>query len=113
MLPLARKLIAARFAANRAGQAARLAVVGCLASGLAVTVTQVMSGQDLPRAVPGVPMVIPVTNERLLNPEPESWLMYRRTYDGFGFSPLRQIDASNVVDLSPAWMFPTGGNDGD
>ena len=58
-------------------------------------------------------MVIPVTDRRLLDPEPESWLMYRRTYDGLGFSPLRQIDASNVVDLSPAWVFPTDGNDGD
>ena len=93
--------------------AARLAIVACLASGLTVTIAQVTSGQDLPRAVPGVPMVIPVTDERLLDPEPESWLMYRRTYDGLGFSPLRQIDASNVVDLSPAWIFPTDGNDGD
>lgn len=112
MLALAHKLIAARFATNHARQAARLAVIGCLASGLTVTVTQVMSGQDLPRAVPGVPMVIPVTDERLLNPEPESWLMYRRTYDGLGFSPLSQIDTSNVVDLSPAWTFPTDTDDG-
>ena len=112
MLPLAHKLIAARFASNHARRAARLAVIGCLASGLAVTVTQVMSGQDLPRAVPGVPVVIPVTDERLLDPEPESWLMYRRTYDGLGFSPLRQIDANNVVDLSPAWTFPTDTDDG-
>ena len=105
--------LAACLTANHARNAARLAVVACLASGLTVTVTQVTSGQDPPRAGPGVPMVIPVTDQRLLDPEPESWLMYRRTYDGLGFSPLRQIDASNVVDLSPAWMFPTGGNDGD
>ena len=113
MLSLVRSLIAARLATNHARKAARPAVIACLASGLIVTVTQVMSGQDLPRAVPGVPTVIPVTDRRLLDPEPESWLMYRRTYDGLGFSPLRQIDASNVVDLSPAWIFPTDGNDGD
>ena len=29
-----------------------------------------------------------------------------------GFSPLRQIDTSNVVDLAPAWIFPTDANDG-
>ena len=57
-------------------------------------------------------MVIPVTDERLLDPEPESWLMYRRTYDGWGFSPLSQIDNSNVADLAPAWTFTTGANDG-
>ena len=26
----------------------------------------------------------PVTNERLLNPEPENWLMYRGTYNSWG-----------------------------
>ena len=29
--------------------------------------------------------------------------MYRRTYDGFGFSPLRQITASSIPKLSLAW----------
>ena len=28
----------------------------------------------------------PVTAERLLDPEPENWLMYRRTYDSHGYS---------------------------
>ncbi|MCY4633837.1 MAG: hypothetical protein OXG04_04890, partial [Acidobacteria bacterium] len=99
MLFLMRKLIGASLSTNHARAAARPAIIACLASGLAVTATQVTSGQDPPRAGTGVPMVIPVTDQRLLDPEPESWLMYRRTYDGFGFSPLRQIDASNVVDL--------------
>ena len=26
----------------------------------------------------------PVTDERLVSPEPENWLSYRRTYDGWG-----------------------------
>ena len=30
----------------------------------------------------------PVTAERLKNPEDDNWLMIRRTYDGWGFSPL-------------------------
>ena len=34
--------------------------------------------------------------------------MYRRTYDGWGYSPLRQITSLNVADLTPAWVFPTG-----
>ena len=49
----------------------------------------------------------PVTDERLRNPDPQDWLMYRRTYDGLGFSPLRQIDNANVADLAPAWQFET------
>jgi alcohol dehydrogenase (cytochrome c) len=49
-----------------------------------------------------------VTQERLSNPEPQNWLMYRRTYDGQGFSPLNQINAGNVKDLVPVWTFSTG-----
>ena len=33
----------------------------------------------------------PVTAQRLLQPEPENWLMYRGTYDSWGYSPLDQI----------------------
>jgi alcohol dehydrogenase (cytochrome c) len=50
----------------------------------------------------------PVTQQRLDNPEPGNWLLYRRTYDGHGFSPLSQINASNVNDLVPVWEFSTG-----
>ena len=38
----------------------------------------------------------PVTSVRLENPEPGNWLLYRRTYDGQGYSPLDQINAANV-----------------
>ncbi len=54
----------------------------------------------------------PVTTERLLNPEPENWLMYRRTYDGWGYSPLDQITAGNVGRLKPIWTFSTGLREG-
>ena len=30
----------------------------------------------------------PVTDARLQNPEPGNWMLYRRTYDGQGYSPL-------------------------
>ncbi len=50
----------------------------------------------------------PVTDQRLRDPAPDDWLMYRRTYDGWGYSPLDQITAQNVGDLSPAWVFQTG-----
>ena len=50
----------------------------------------------------------PVTSERLLDPEPHNWLMYRRTYDGWGYSPLDQITSQNVANLEPVWSFSTG-----
>jgi len=50
----------------------------------------------------------PVTDQRLLSPEPENWLMYRRTYDGWGYSPLGQIHTGNVKKLAPLWCFSTG-----
>jgi alcohol dehydrogenase (cytochrome c) len=43
-----------------------------------------------------------VTDERLQHPEAGDWLMYRQTYDGSGFSPLRQITAANIGKLSLA-----------
>ena len=50
----------------------------------------------------------PVTASRLKNPEPGNWMLYRRTYDGQGYSPLDQINTSNVKNLTPVWTFSTG-----
>ncbi|HKD30833.1 MAG TPA: hypothetical protein VKC66_33615, partial [Xanthobacteraceae bacterium] len=33
----------------------------------------------------------PVTTARLRQPEDANWLLFRRTYDGWGYSPLEQI----------------------
>jgi alcohol dehydrogenase (cytochrome c) len=49
-----------------------------------------------------------VTAERLKNPEEGDWLMIRRTYDGWGYSPLAQITPENVRRLRPLWVFATG-----
>ncbi|MDT8397422.1 MAG: PQQ-binding-like beta-propeller repeat protein [Pseudomonadales bacterium] len=46
---------------------------------------------------------IPVTQAMLENPAPEDWLMFSRSYDAQRFSPLGQIDRSNVKDLRMAW----------
>src|SRR5712691_774719 len=53
-----------------------------------------------------------VTADRLANPEPGNWMLYRRTYDGQGYSPLDKINTSNVKNLVPAWTFATGVNEG-
>ncbi len=47
----------------------------------------------------------PVTAEILLDPAPADWLMFRRTYDGQGHSPLDQVDAGNVGELRLAWSW--------
>ena len=46
---------------------------------------------------------VPVTDAMLQAPAPEDWLMWRRTLDGWGYSPLDQIDADNVGDLRLVW----------
>jgi len=53
-----------------------------------------------------------VTDQRLTNPEPENWLMFRRTYDGWGYSPLAQIDTDNVAEIVPVWTVSTGITEG-
>jgi len=53
-----------------------------------------------------------VTPERLQRPADGDWLMVRRTYDGWGFSPLRQITPDNVARLEPVWSFSTGAVNG-
>jgi alcohol dehydrogenase (cytochrome c) len=58
------------------------------------------------------PRYATVTDERLLNPEPGNWLHYRRTYDGWGFSPLTSLTPANVSTLVPVWSFSTGVLDG-
>ena len=54
----------------------------------------------------------PVTDERLVSPEPENWLSYRGNYNGWGYSTLDQIDVSNVQNLVPAWAFSTSATGG-
>ena len=46
---------------------------------------------------------VPVTDEILENPTPEDWLMWRRTANGWGYSPLDQITPENVGDLRMVW----------
>jgi alcohol dehydrogenase (cytochrome c) len=53
-----------------------------------------------------------VTDARLLSPEARNWLMYRRTYDSQGYSPLERITARNVASLVPVWSASTGTTEG-
>src|SRR5215813_13051091 len=50
---------------------------------------------------------LPVTAERLLNADKEqgNWMMYSRTYNGWRFSPLTQINTQTVKNLQVKWLF--------
>src|SRR3954452_22690084 len=56
------------------------------------------------------PVAAGVTYDRILNArdEPQNWLTYYGAYDGQRYSPLDQIDASNVKKLTPAWVDQIG-----
>src|SRR5215471_19237613 len=84
---------------------------------LVLSVTMASAQQPLPplpkpEIPPPVPSILqsykPVTADRLKQPEESDWLMYRRTYDGWGYSPLAQITTENVARLKPVWTLATG-----
>lgn len=47
----------------------------------------------------------PVSDHVALNPNPNDWLMWRRTYNSWGHSPLDQINKRNVPNLQLAWAW--------
>jgi len=81
----------------RQERARKIVFAGVLAAaltGLAATALQAQSLQS---------RFVPVTDAQLRNPDPADWLMWRRTLDLWGYSPLKQIDAGNVQQLRLAW----------
>ena len=55
-----------------------------------------------------------VTTERLNNAakEPQNWLTYSGTYNGWRYSPLNQVNSTNVSKLKTEWAFQTGKTEG-
>jgi alcohol dehydrogenase (cytochrome c) len=51
---------------------------------------------------------VPVTDAMLQNPAASDWLMWRRTLDGWGYSPLEEVDRDNVAELTLVWKQPMG-----
>lgn len=72
--------------------APRCRLAGCLV-GL-ILLAGVMYPQSAPRAV---------TDRELLEPDPADWLMWRRTLNSWGYSPLNQINKSNAGRLQLVW----------
>jgi len=55
-----------------------------------------------------LPAFVPVTDQMLQNPDPADWLMWRRTLNSWGYSPLDQINKSNVNRLKMVWSRGVG-----
>ena len=45
----------------------------------------------------------PVTDQMLENPDPGDWLMWRRTLNAWGYSPLNQVTRANAGRLRMVW----------
>lgn len=76
------------------------AIVAIAASSISLLAMQAAIAQESP-----VDGVTPVTDEMLLNPPDGDWLMWRRTYNGWGYSPLDEINKDNVGQLQLAWAW--------
>jgi alcohol dehydrogenase (cytochrome c) len=69
------------------------------------------AGRAAPRAPHGLTVsgtvknYAPVTDDMLVHPADGDWLMYRRTYQGWSYSPLTQINAANVKQLQLKWSW--------
>jgi PQQ-dependent dehydrogenase (methanol/ethanol family) len=76
----------------------------------------VLGAAALPFATPIVAQTVideltPVTDAMLANPDPADWLMWRRTLDNWGYSPLEQINRRNVGQMRMVWTRPLANGD--
>ena len=69
-----------------------LAVLTCVALVVAAEVPGWAQDEDF----------VPVTDAMLQDPDPADWLMWRRTLDGWGYSPLDSITQENASAIC-AW----------
>jgi alcohol dehydrogenase (cytochrome c) len=74
----------------------RLSVIAALSALMLIGNTRVRAQEEKRRFVP-------VTDAMLQNPDPANWLMWRRTLDSWGYSPLNQINRANVSQLRLVW----------
>tara|TARA_B100001123_G_scaffold445774_1_gene598256 strand:- start:257 stop:2026 length:1770 start_codon:yes stop_codon:yes gene_type:complete len=91
----------------------RILSAACLACGLAtanvINFSFISQAEEQVSGISSLlttPLAItPVTDQTLINPNPNDWPMFRRTYDGWGYSPLAQINANNVHQIKLAWVW--------
>jgi alcohol dehydrogenase (cytochrome c) len=87
---------------RRTAAALGAALLGCVSA----------SGQD--GRADRLAGLTPIDDAALLDPDPADWLMWRRTLDAWGYSPLDQIRRRNVERLALVWSrgLPEGSNQG-
>ena len=83
-----------------------------MSAAVAAFVMSAASGSAQQAPTPPPPPILqsytPVTTDRLKSPEDGDWLMIRRIYNGWGYSPFNQITPANVGRLRPVWVFSSG-----
>ena len=82
---------------------ARSVLLGALLLCVAYALAQ--QGQQAQQPQPRTIEFEPITEEMLLDPDPADWIMWRRNYASWGYSPLDQINRDNVGDLELAWAW--------
>ena len=70
---------------------------------IALVATVSLAAVAPPAAAQTADDFVPVTDAMLQDPDPADWPMWRRTLDGWGYSPLDQVTRGNVGDLRLAW----------
>jgi len=97
--------------ANWMGRWFGAGAVAAGALGLGMSLAAAQTPAQIPAQVTPPPhdgplhALTPVPAKMLLNPPDNDWLMWRRTYDAWGYSPLKQIDTDNVKNLTVAWSW--------
>jgi len=87
-------------------QKSKLSVLLACVAGLAVaSAAQAQTGGVAERREALLERLTPVTDATLRQPSDDDWLMWRRTYDNWGYSPLKEINKANVKDLRVAWSW--------
>lgn len=94
---------------NRAALLGAATVMAGALAGAAMAQAPGEGGGGAP-VVAKVPLVLhepkPASAADLVKPADGDWLMFRRTLNGWGFSPLAQINTRNVGTLRLAWSRP-------
>ena len=89
--------------ARAEGGATGAALAAAAASAAAVpSASPAAGGVTLAGAVEGYR---PVTDEMLRDPDDGDWLMIRRNYEAWSYSPLAAVDRSNAGELELAWVW--------
>src|SRR5437763_1278190 len=88
--------------------------IGQVATGTAPTQGATQAAAAAPAGPPRLPArlnlegniqnYVPVTDQMLLNPSPNDWLMVRGGYRGWSHSALNQVNKQNVNQLQLAWV---------